>query len=194
MKISILFRSKEQSNDICSATKHQLLKSQVDKFIDLEFVNLDKKNLQKYLLIEPRPNVVYIWHDEEIYMDFIKDNYPEIEIKTYSREEREKHSGYWGNQYKYVLADQIINECKDATGFIEYYEVSVLTGAIKKAKMTNFDYEKNSNKTLHFSTEEEAKEFLKKKLAENIEDAKMSIESYKERIKKYEKILKKLNK
>jgi len=191
MNIMILFRSREKSNSICSATKHELLKNNVNKYIGLDFVNLDKRNFSKYILAsENKPSKIYIWHDEEVTMEWIKTNYPEIIIQTYSEAEKEKREGWLGYEYKYKLAEQIISEVKATTDIVEYYEVNVLWGEIKKNKTTEFDYYRLPSNGHYFLSKEEATGWLKTEMRVNIEKSKKCIENEKAKIEKYEKILK----
>jgi len=193
MNIMILFRSRERSNSICSSTKHELMTNNVDKYIGLDFVNLDKRNFSKYMpTLTDKPNKVYIWHDEEFTMEWIKTNYPEIIIQTYSEEERVKTERWHGFDYKYKLAEQIISEVKATTSIIDYYELNDYNGVITKKETTEFDYYRLSKNGLCFLSKEEGVEFLRTETNKKIDRSKKIIESEKFNIEKYEKILKKL--
>lgn len=194
MKITVFFRSKEKSNGISSATKHQLLASKVDKFINVDFINLDKRNLKKYLEFEPRPDAVYLWYEEENAIDYIKEIYPSITIHTFDNKERVTKKGYWGYDVKYVLGEKIIESFKDTTGFKEVYEVNIFEWTIKKQKMTNYDYENTRTKNKYFETKELAIKYLIENLKRNISDSEKTIERIKDTVSKQKKILKKFEK
>lgn len=195
MKIVVLFRSKERSNDICSATKHQLTKSKFTDYINVDFVNLDKRNLQKYMISQENIDIIYLWHDEEIAMNYIKENYPNIKIVNYDHSEKTISSNwYGGNSYKYILADKLIEEYKETTGMITIYEFNTGDCSIKKSKITNYDYENNKKFKTYFTEKEQAEEYAKKYIKDEIQKIEKSIEMQRKRLINYKKFLKKYEK
>ena len=90
MNIIVFFRSKEQSNAIASATKNkidQLNRKVIDLntlSLNVEFINLDKKNYMKELNREDfKADCIYLWEDEDIIKDYIEVNNPEAKLITY---------------------------------------------------------------------------------------------------------------
>ena len=77
MKMLVFYRSREYTNAIISSTKSKLAQNDKAKGLEVEFVNLDKRNYIKVLSqMEELPRFVYIWYDEEKVTDYIKETYP----------------------------------------------------------------------------------------------------------------------
>ena len=66
MKMVVFFRSREYSNAIVSSTKNKLQQMHLEKGLQVDFINLDKRNYIKVLdQMEELPKFIYIWYDEE---------------------------------------------------------------------------------------------------------------------------------
>ena len=51
----------------------------LEKGLQVDFINLDKRNYIKVLSkMEELPKFIYIWYDEEKIADYINENYPSI--------------------------------------------------------------------------------------------------------------------
>ena len=109
MKMIVFFRSREYSNAIISSTKNKLQQMHLEKGLQVDFINLDKRNYIKVLSkmkMEELPKFIYIWYDEEKVTDYINDNYPSIEVIHFDRN-NSVVSGNWRYGYSkdYILVD-----------------------------------------------------------------------------------------
>ena len=72
MKMLVFYRSREYTNAIISSTKSKLAHNDKARGLEVEFINLDKRNYIKVLAqMEELPRFVYIWYDEEKVTDYI---------------------------------------------------------------------------------------------------------------------------
>ena len=114
----VFYRSREYTNAIISSTRHKLQNMDMAKGLDVDFINLDKRNYIKVLAqMEELPRFVYIWYDEEKVTDYINETYPSIEVLHFDVENSvEKHnSGFYGYTTKeYKLADLMLHKFKDS--------------------------------------------------------------------------------
>ena len=117
MKILVFYRSKEYTNAIISSTKAKLAANKNVKGLDVEFINLDKRNYIKVLTqMDEIPRFVYIWFDEEKITDYIHETYPSIEVIHFNQEnsmikQYDSRYGYLTREYK--LADLMIEKFKE---------------------------------------------------------------------------------
>ena len=122
MKILVFYRSREYSNAIISSTKSKLEKMDLAKGLNVEFVNLDKRNYIKVLSqMEELPRFVYIWYDEEKVTDYINETYPSIEVLHFDVKNSVKtHSRGWlaYTTKEFKLADLIIEKFKENKGVL----------------------------------------------------------------------------
>jgi len=191
----MFYRGKDDSNKVSSATKTTLDNENLSKYIPVEFINLDKRNFEKYLRkSEQLPNVIYIWHDEEIIIDYIKLKYPNIELRIYSLEsafELKDDSNYnYQKKSKYVIANNIINEYKESQGTIQLW--IFVKDEIKQITINNYDYERLSdwNKEKYFSSEIAVNNNIKKQLEDTLKESEDMIKHYEKKIKDTKKKLK----
>lgn len=218
MNVIVFFRSKEQSNAIASATKNKI--DQINRKainlgiigLNVEFINLDKKNYMKELNREDfKADYVYLWEDESIIKDYIEVNNPEAKLITYNKKNSISYElkGYYNHQdiytKKYTLIDSIIYNLKQTLDKQEKYLVVCNSCDIeldnlepKKVLLDEFDI-KNLKFNEHiFDTEKEANEYLIKRikykvntLSDTIEYLKRSLVKSKADLKKCQKQLKK---
>lgn len=185
MKILIFYRSREYSNAIISSTKSKLEKMDIAKGLNVEFVNLDKRNYIKVLSqMEELPRFVYIWYDEEKVSDYINETYPSIEVLHFDvKNSVETHCGggwmgYTTKEYK--LADLIIEKFKENLEKKVVYQVDELY-QISKVKMDDMDIACSKYNT--FETEDKAKQYCIDSLKKDIASLENRIEMYQSNIK-----------
>ena len=111
----VFYRSREYTNAIAASTKAKLEANKSISGLDVEFINLDKRNYIKVLnQMEELPHFVYIWFDEEKITDYINETYPSIEVVHFCKD----NSVGYGNRYDYTtkdykLADLMIEKFKN---------------------------------------------------------------------------------
>lgn len=220
MNVIVFYRSKEQSNAIASATKNkidQIKRKAIDLDIlglNVEFINLDKKNYMKELNREDfKADYIYLWEDEDIIKDYIEINNPEVKLITYNKKNSISYGlkGYYNYQdvytKKYTLIDSIIYNFKQTLDKQEKYLV-VCNSCDRDDAFDNLEPEKvlldeldiknlKSNERI-FNTEKEANEYLIRRikykvntLSDTIEYLKRSLVKSKADLKKCQKQLKK---
>lgn len=185
MKILVFYRSREYSNAIISSTKSKLEKMDIAKGLNVEFVNLDKRNYIKVLSqMEELPRFVYIWYDEEKVSDYINETYPSIEVLHFDvKNSVETHcSGGWRGYTtkEYKLADLIIEKFKENLEKKVVYQVDELY-QISKVKMDDMDIACSKYNT--FETENKAKQYCIDSLKKDIALLENRIEMYQSNIK-----------
>lgn len=202
MKMLVFYRSREYTNAIISSTKSKLLQNDKAKGLDVEFINLDKRNYIKVLAqMEELPRFVYIWYDEEKVTDYIKETYPSIEVLHFNIENavHKKYDSYYGcciNEYK--LVDLMLEKFKDSLEKRTMYWVDS-SYKITKSEMDDMDVA--SSRYPSFETRDKAKEYcidcLKNdisKLESRIGDYEKSIKDCKSDLRKKNTLLKKYDK
>lgn len=194
MKILVFYRSREYSNAIISSTKSKLEKMDLAKGLNVEFVNLDKRNYIKVLSqMEELPRFVYIWYDEEKVTDYINETYPSIEVLHFDVKNSVKahSSGWMGYTTKeYKLADLIIEKFKENLEKKVVYQVDELN-QISKVKMDDMDIACSKYNT--FETEDKAKQYCIDNLKKDIASLENRVEVYQSNIKICKTDLKKKN-
>lgn len=153
--------------------------------LNVEFVNLDKKNLNKVLEKKDiKPDCIYLYEDRKInendIREFIEKNYPDINIASYSIENI------------YMLDKLILNNFNKSLKAEEKYIVNTATLIqnlhVGKINITELDIQTIKNSNIHlFDTEKEADEFILKEIKENVCGIENDIEDLK---KDFEKDLK----
>lgn len=194
MKILVFYRSREYSNAIISSTKSKLEKMDLAKGLNVEFVNLDKRNYIKVLSqMEELPRFVYIWYDEEKVTDYINETYPSIEVLHFDVKNSVKthSSGWMGYTTKeYKLADLIIEKFKENLEKKVIYQVDELY-QISKIKMDDMDIACSKYNT--FEMEDKAKQYCIDNLKKDIASLEYRIEMYQLSIKNCKIDLRKKN-
>lgn len=183
--ILMLYRGKDDSNKVSSATKMALDKDKCIKYIDFDVMNLDKRNIEKYFLNSIKlPEIIYIWYDEEILIDYIVENYPSIELRIYDmvNSTEYKPNSYGRGKHIYIIAKTIIDEYKESQGTINLW-ISEKYNA-KQVSIYTCDYEllDEWTKRKYFLTEVEAKKSIRKEIKEEIKRAEEMVEYYHNKI------------
>ena len=213
MNVMVCFR-KGISSAITSSANTMLqhielkTKSLKELGLNVEFVNLDKKNLSKTLeKNDIKPDYIYLYEDgksnENDIREFIENNYPDINIISYNKGNSIYYDEYSPFHSKtYILDELILNNFNKSLKAEEKYIVNtnslIQDLHVSKMNMTELDIQiliKNNNIHL-FDTEKEANEFILKEIKENvcsiendIEDLKKSLERKEAMLNKYEAIL-----
>lgn len=191
MKMLVFYRSRECTNAIISSTKSKLENSDFTKGLDVEFVNLDKRNYKKvFLWTKELPQFVYIWYDEEKITDYIKETYPAIKVIHFDMENAigKSYKSYYGYAKEYILADLIIENFKE--NFIKktMYQVD---DTYKIIKMNMDEMDVALSRYPAFETREEAKDYCVSAIKKDIDSLEYKIESYQNNIKNCKADLKK---
>ena len=214
MNVIVFYRSKEQSNAIASATKNkidQIKRKAIDLDIlglNVEFINLDKKNYMKELNREDfKADCIYLWEDEDIIKDYIEINNPEAKLITYNKKNSISYGlkGYYNHQdvytKKYTLIDSIIHNLKQTLDKQEKYLVvcdsynnELNNLEPKKILLDKFDIKNLKSNEHIFDTEKEANEYILDRIQGKIKDINNSIGFYQNQIKSSKLALKKYTK
>ena len=193
MKMVVFFRSREYSNAIVSSTKNKLQQMHLEKRLQVDFINLDKRNYIKVLdQMEEPPKFIYIWYDEEKITDYINKNYPSIKVIHFDKNNSVVGGiGRYGYSKDYVLVDKIIDNFKNTLEKKLMYQ----TDKERKIHKVNFD-ELDVAKTCTptFDSYKEAKEYCIKMLKKEVENLNDRIDRYKESIAKCKSEVKKKQK
>lgn len=194
MKMLVFYRSREYTNAIISSTRYKLQNMDIAKGLDVDFINLDKRNYIKVLAqMEELPRFVYIWYDEEKVTDYINETYPSIEVLHFDVENSvEKHnSGVYGYATKeYKLADLMLQKFKDSLVKKTMYQVDSL---YKISKIDMDDMDIACSKYHLFETREKAKQYCVDCLKKEIDTLENRIDMYQSTIKSCKADLKKKN-
>lgn len=197
MKMIVFFRSREYSNAIVSSTKNKLQQMHLEKGLQVDFINLDKRNYIKVLSkMEELPKFIYIWYDEEKITDYINENYPSIKVIHFDRNNSVVGGiGRYGYSKDYILVDKIIDNFKAVLEKKLMYQTDK-DCKIHKVNFDDLDVAKTCNPT--FKSYKEAKEYCVKRLDTEVKNLNDRISRYKESItkcksevKKKQKLLKK---
>lgn len=206
MNVMVCFR-KGISSAITSSANTMLqhielkTKSLKELGLNVEFVNLDKKNLSKTLeKNDIKPDYIYLYEDgksnENDIREFIENNYPDINIISYNKGNSIYYDEYSPFHSKtYILDELILNNFNKSLKAEEKYIVNtnslIQDLHVSKMNMTELDIQiliKNNNIHL-FDTEKEADEFILKEIKENVCSIEKDIEDLKKGLEKKETIL-----
>ena len=178
MKMLVFYRSREYSNAIISSTRDKLSKNENAKNLDIEFINLDKRNYVKVLSqMEELPRYIYIWYDEEKVTDYIKETYPSIEVIHFDKNSTVEYRNDWyGNPIKeYKLTDMIFELFKKNLAKRTIYQVDANFDIIQ-TKMDDIDIAKS--KYCSFETKDMAVQYCVDCLKKDIETTENKIIKY----------------
>lgn len=170
--------------------------------LNIKFINLDKRNL--YNVLEKKvikPDYIYLYEDENSsennIKEFIKKNYPDINIISYNKENsiqyKETFVGYGKNKV-YILNELILKAFNNTLKKEEKYIVNTATLIqdlhVGKMNMTELDIQTIKNNNIYlFDTEKEADEFILKEIKENVCSIEKDIENLRKDLEKKETML-----
>lgn len=194
MKMLVFYRSRECTNAIISSTKSKLAQNDKAKGLEVDFINLDKRNYIKVLSqMEELPRFIYIWYDEEKVTDYIKETYPSIEVLHFNVENSvQKHYDSWYrySPKEYKLVDLMLEKFKDNLEKKTMYQVD---SAYKITKSEMDDMDVASSQFPSFETRDKAKQYCIDCLKKDILQLESGISRYEKSIKEYKSALKKKN-
>lgn len=205
MNVMVCFR-KGISAVIASSADTKLLylklkdKSLEELGLNVEFVNLDKKNLSKTLEKKDiKPDYIYLYEDgksnENDIREFIENNYPDINIISYNKGNSIYYDEYSLFHSKtYILDELILNNFNKTLKAEEKYIVNTASLIkdlhVGKMNMTELDIQTIKNNNIHlFDTEKEADEFILKEIKENVCSIEKDIENLRKNLEKKETML-----
>lgn len=205
MNVMVCFR-KGISAVIASSADTKLLylklkdKSLEELGLNVEFVNLDKKNLSKTLEKKDiKPDYIYLYEDgksnENDIREFIENNYPDINIISYNKGNSIYYDEYSLFHSKtYILDELILNNFNKTLKAEEKYIVNTASLIrdlhVGKMNMTELDIQTIKNNNIHlFDTEKEADEFILKEIKENVYSIEKDIENLRKDLEKKETML-----
>lgn len=215
MNVMVCFRKGISAVIASSAdTKLQHLelkdKSLEELGLNVEFVNLDKRNLSKLLgKKDIKPDYIYLPNDiDDICNDYdyyditawLKKSYPAINIFSYDRKNCIEHepvycSAMYAAKTIYKLNELILNNFNKTLKAEEKYIVNtnslIQDLRVSKMNMTELDIQfliKNNNIHL-FDTKNEADEFILKEIKENVYSIEKDIENLRKDLEKKEIML-----
>ena len=193
MKMVVFFRSREYSNAIVSSMKNKLQQMHLEKGLQVDFINLDKRNYIKVLdQMEELPKFIYIWYDEEKITDYINKNYPSIKVIHFGKNNSVIGGvGRYGYSKDYVLVNKIIDNFKATLEKKLMYQADK-ERKIHKVNFDDLDVVKTCAPT--FDSYKEAKEYCIKMLKTEVENLNDRIDRYKDSIKKCKSDIKKKQK
>jgi len=191
MKITVFYRSNEASNRYTSSTRSEtdLKIKEWDKIdIKVGYENLDKRKYQNYFKKFGVPEYVFVWHDEEILIDYIKENYPATKIELMCGKDREYNHPdhtYDNTGSSFTIYNRIVNIVNTNIEKIIIFKIKTHSLTIEKEELPINKLQDN-----HYRTELEAKDAFKLFLERNIETCEEGIERNNRTIKKYTEVLK----
>ena len=172
------------SKSIMSIKNDHILRKYIK---DIEQINIEKRRIDrlfdKYNEKDNFPNVVFIYKNEHIDMDMIKEyaiKYKTLNIKIFKNND-ELYS---------LINDAIVGDCPKK----EYVFLNKKTGSIHREIMDDITLYRYSciNNIVVVQNEEEGKKLYIEELKKNIKYTQSSIKHYKEMIKEDEKELKEM--
>lgn len=205
MNVMVCFRN-GISAVIASSADTKLLylklkdKSLEELGLNVEFVNLDKRNLSKLLEKKDiKPDYIYLYEDgksnENDIREFIENNYPDINIISYNKENSTYYDEYSQFHSKtYILDELILNNFNKTLKTEEKYIVNTASLIrdlhVGKMNMTELDIQTIKNNNIHlFDNEKEADEFILKEIKENVCSIEKDIENLRKDLEKKETML-----
>ena len=168
--------------------------------LNVELIYLDKKDLSKVLeKKEIKPDYIYLYEDgksnENDIREFIENNYPDINIISYNKENSTYYDEYSQFHSKtYILDELILNNFTKSLKAEKKYIVNTASLIrdlhVGKMNMTELDIQTIKNNNIHlFDTEKEADEFILDKIKENVCSIEKDIENLRKVLERKETIL-----
>lgn len=190
----VFYRSREYTNAIISSTKAKLAQNDKAKGLEVDFINLDKRNYIKVLSqMDELPRFIYIWYDEEKVTDYIKETYPSIEVLHFNIENavQKNYDSWYGYSTKeYKLVDLMLEKFKSSLEKKTIYQVDA-NYKIIKTEMDDVDIAGSNLSS--FETRDKAKQYCIDCLNKEIEQIKNRICDYEKSIKDCKTALRKRN-
>ena len=213
MNVTVCFRNGISAKIASSANaklQHLELKTKSleELGLNVDFINLDKRNLSKVLKkMDIKPDYIYLPYDIDdldVNYDYhgitawLKKNYPTINIISYNRNNSKKYEPVYFSTLVakkiYILDELILNNFNKSLKAEEKYVVNAAVPVqnlhIGKMNMTELDIQTIKNDNIHlFDTEKEADEFVLKEIKENVCSIENDIEDLKKGLERKETML-----
>lgn len=205
MNVMVCFRNGISAAIVSSASaklQHLELKTKSleELGLNVELIYLDKKDLSKVLeKKEIKPDYIYLYEDgksnENDIREFIENNYPDINIISYNKENSTYYDEYSQFHSKtYILDELILNNFTKSLKAEKKYIVNTASLIrdlhVGKMNMTELDIQTIKNNNIHlFDTEKEADEFILEKIKENVCSIEKDIENLRKVLERKETIL-----
>lgn len=199
--IIMCYRGSDKSNRISSATKNYLEKYQSKSKLDIEYINIDKRNLNKFvnsILNREIPlDIIYVYYDEEFLLELLSENCPDLDVRIYSLDTAKKDK--WETQKGVYngIGEDLINEYKYSLGSYTFW--IAVDNKPKKIIISKYDYERSALKSRYHRTEYGCYKTILKDYEYRVKRNKSDIEMYermiataKANIDKYENSIKEL--
>lgn len=178
LKITVFFRSNEASNRYISATKAKSDEHLDKNIATIHYENLDKRKFENYFKKCETPDYIFVWHDEEILIEYIKTNYPNVKIETMSGVDRIYNSNsYYGNPNRFQIYDRIKDIIEKDIPIITHYKISGYDIVKKEDKQ-------NRISGTYYLTEKEAKIELKDIINKKIKYLKSELMIFEDKLSK----------
>lgn len=197
--IIMCYRGSDKSNRISSATKNYLEKYQNKAKLNIEYINIDKRNLNKFvdsILNREIPlDIIYVYYDEEFLLELLSENCPDLDVRIYSLDTAKKDK--WETQKGVYngIGEDLINEYKYSLGSYTFW--IAVDNKPKKIIISKYDYERSALKSRYHRTEYGCYESILKNYEYRVKRNKSDIEMYermilkaKEEVEKYENSIK----
>lgn len=191
--IIMCYRGSDKSNRISSATKNYLEKYQNSMKLNIEYINIEKRNLTKFvnlLLTREIPvDIIYVYYDEEVLLEVLAEKCPDLEVRIFSLDTVSKNK--WSTQKGVYngIGEDLINEYKYSLGYYVFW-INV-NDTPKKIKVSKYDYERSSHKSQYYKTEYGCYEAILKGYGLRIKRSKYDIEAYQRMIENANKDIEK---
>ena len=194
-KYVMCYRGADGSNKITSATRNYLVRNNID--VNIEYINLDKRNIAKLvtkLKEEIKPDVVYIWYDEELLQEELEK--ANIEYVIYDNNKAKSgvkmtYHGQYSKVKKNGIAEEIFKEYKNAQGTIIRWMCGRDNTPVEVV-ISKFDYDREYNKSKFHKTQLGCKTAILERFKSDKERKESMVETYKRLIADEEKAIEKL--
>lgn len=204
MRILVLYGSNTTGQKISSSAKSKLESNPIDN-IEIEFVNIADRNMDKYFTkLEKNnilPDIVYLYNDYKELKEQLSSKYYSMIVKLYNDNYMFKPQRVRGNIYKtnvYLLYDKILYDISSSYCDKEVYTVSFKNMDYKKVNLSEFELEHPLGHLIRlnyniYRTEEEARSALIEKKEKNISSLKLLKKAKEKNIKTLKDEISQLN-
>lgn len=168
--ILVLYRSNDQSNKIVSSVKSRMIKAKMDSDL-IQYLNIDKRNLARFMDGVSVIEHVFIYHDEEIITEELSNHYKINKVSSYDST---------------ALETQIMSYITERDGYLDLWKVDYYGDySIELVKVSIYTYSTNPRLySTYFKSEDEAIISRKNKIHAAIETLEAHIKADQLKLKK----------
>lgn len=168
--ILVLYRSNDQSNKIVSSVKSKTIGANIDSNL-IEYLNIDKRNLNRYIDNVSVIEHVFIYHDEEIITAELSNHYKVQKVSLYDST---------------ALASELMGYINEREGYLDLWKIdSYGDYSIELMKVPSYTYNRNPRLySTYFKSEDEAIISRKNKINSAIETLEAHIKADQLKLKK----------